>query len=342
MNERAEALDSPSNLEFPGKVFLFGEYGVLCGLPAFLFPVRPAFQWTRDVPRNFEGTVKTPSEFALQSPAGKLWNELPLEAQKVLEGYSFLDPYSGQGGLGGSTAEFAGLASLSALFWSSAAFSKISRLNQSQEVWSLYRRLTHEAGTVAPSGADLVLQYLDRIIRFQSSPTPSADSFECSVIDSTTEDFLRVSTRLLLFSAAHQSGRKVATHEHLPKLKSLMESGELRRALQAPIDHAWLALDRKDRNAFGASLSAFAIALQKLGLEFSLTRRELDALQRIPGVLGAKGTGAMQADALVCLVERERGTEILEHCLEWAQQHDLRCLLTDWPVASQKRETDEP
>ncbi|MFL5814396.1 MAG: hypothetical protein ACJ763_12525 [Bdellovibrionia bacterium] len=284
----------------PGKVFLLGEYAVLMGLPCVAVALGPRFQ-ARYVSGGSLGEIHP------ESPAGKLlaWSEKtvsPEVRQKALKDLTFEDPLKGAGGFGASTAQFAlvyqALGSHAGweLSWSAA--------------WKLYRELTRkETELKSPSGADLVSQWRGGVTWFNPSALVADDLFTCA-------DF----SGLMIFSATGQAGRKVATHTHLDSLNAK----DWQRTLE-PITQAGVRAIRAGQlSGLGQAMSDYAQALHGLGLEIPSTTADRHALVSLPGVLGVKGAGAMQADAVLVLVDPAAGAEAREQIQKVAESRGLR------------------
>jgi mevalonate kinase len=284
----------------PGKVFLLGEYAVLMGLPCVAVALGPRFQ-ARYVPGGSLGEIHP------ESPAGKLlaWSEKtvsPDVRQKSLKDLTFEDPLKGAGGFGASTAQFAlvyqalGANAGWDLSWSAA--------------WKLYRELTRkETELKSPSGADLVSQWRGGVTWFNPSALVVDDLLGCA-------DF----SGLMIFSATGQAGRKVATHTHLDSLNAK----DWQRTLE-PITQAGVRAIRAGQlQGLGQAMSDYAQALNGLGLEILSTTADRQALAALPGVLGVKGAGAMQADAVLVLVDPAAGAEARDQVQKVAESRGLR------------------
>jgi mevalonate kinase len=243
-----------------GKVFLLGEYAALSGLPSLVAAVGPRFGL------RVGGT----SAFASESPVGRL---LAWAGEPALS-FSFEDPHDGAGGFGASTAEFA-LAYL--------ALAETRGWDDSRRrwdaCWSLYRELTG----MRPSGADLVAQWRGGVTLFDGRERRASDLFPLFDWSGT-----------LVFSAAHQPGRKLATHEHLATLPSFDPA-----SLEPLVAAGVRAVGEGAVESFGRALTAYAEALSSEGLETPAARADRLALSGLPGVLGCKGAGAGLNDAIV-------------------------------------------
>jgi mevalonate kinase len=273
----------------PGKVFLLGEYAVLMGLPCVAVALGPRFQ-ARYVSGGSLGEIHP------ESPAGKLlaWSEKTLSPevrQKALKDLTFEDPLQGAGGFGASTAQFA----LVYQALGTHAGWDLSSTSAWSAAWKLYRELTRkETELKSPSGADLVSQWRGGVTWFNPSALVADDLFNCA-------DF----SGLMIFSATGQAGRKVATHTHLDSLNAK----DWQRSLE-PITQAGVRAIRAGQlSGLGQAMNDYAQALNGLGLEISPTTADRQALAALPGVLGVKGAGAMQADAILVLVDPAAGAE---------------------------------
>ncbi len=281
------------SLTIPGKVFLIGEYAVLAGLPAWITAVAPRFSYA---PENGKGIPLSP-----ESPAGKLIGSLaPNIPAGKWEG-NFIDPWRGLGGFGRSTAEFACVA-------------YAAGMRDPIDVWNKYRDLTAgDAASFPPSGADLVAQWSGGTIEWDP---------EAKRITDLTAAVSRLP--LLVFSATHLENRKTLTHVHLETLSVARDResfvAELRKVLSPSLQRAGAGL--REGNAFeiGKAFSDFASALSSLGLEAGIVKPEREALTRIPGVLGAKGCGALGTDAMLVMVDSLENHRRVDAIIEYAER----------------------
>jgi mevalonate kinase len=256
----------------PGKVFLLGEYAVLAGAPALVAALPPRFRLSVS---PFEGSIET--SFHPEGPAGR-W----CRAHHVSHSWHFEDPARGAGGFGASTAQFLlAAATVGAQDW--------------RDLWTVYRSLNHSLAGVPPSGADLVAQMLGGVVEFQPASNPEAHQRGSS---------LRT-IAVAVIQASLQLGRKTATHSHLLEITPSMLD-QLRSELQPLLDRALPAFVRGDAVSFGASLGLYADMLSKFDLEIAQARSDRDAISAFPGILGAKGTGALQSDALIAVYDPAR------------------------------------
>jgi mevalonate kinase len=262
----------------PGKTFILGEYAILGGLPAIVAAVSPRF--------SLQPGPGVPAPFHPESPAGKL-----LSGTRSSHDFPFVfhDPLGGAGGFGASTAQFA-------LSYYAVAHAEGWSLAW-QDVWKKYRELA------TGSGADLMTQWLGGIVRCQVSPlgVPSVEALpEFAPRFGQSKGFHW--SDLMVFSASHQTGRKTATHHHLDGLKGDQFTRVLEK-LRAPLDAGFAAIQNGDGVQLGQALGDYADVLKEAGLEIEPTFRDRQALSKIPGVLGVKGTGANQSDAIIVLAD---------------------------------------
>lgn len=288
----------------PGKVFLLGEYAVLMGLPCVAVALEPRFQ-ARTVSGGSLGEIHP------ESPAGKLltWSEKTVSAdvrKKALEGLVFEDPLKGAGGFGASTAQFA----LVYQAIGAQAGWDLSGTSAWIAAWKLYRELTRkETELKSPSGADLVAQWRGGVTWFHPAALVAEDLYQCA-------DF----SGLMIFSATGQAGRKVATHTHLDSLNAK----DWHRSLEPVTKAGVQAIRSRDLQGLGRAMNDYANALNGLGLEIPSTTDDRQALAALPGVLGVKGAGAMQADAVLVLVDPAAGAEARDQVRELAVSRGLK------------------
>lgn len=302
----------------PGKVFILGEYAVLAGLPAIVAAIAPRFQVR--VKRDEKTIGESSTAFHADSPVGRLieW-AAGRDPRSKMFSFDFEDPYL-TGGFGASTAQFA------TVYW---AFALALGWDRSwHKVWELYRELTQSAKGLPPSGADLVAQWQGGIALVDAPHSECLDLWPAFDWSS-----------LLVFSASAQPGRKVATHRHLEELAKrgfpTQDSGqnsnlisELEQSLRNGIDALMKAREGQVRGVgplLGQALNDYADVLQRAGFEASCTTEDRQALGRLPGVLGVKGTGALQSDGLIVLMDsgKGRGTPERQKVIETAVARNL-------------------
>jgi mevalonate kinase len=311
----------------PGKVFILGEYAVLAGLPALVAAVAPRFRFFQgqspSSPKNsldggprFNPSLKK-AQISPRSPAGKLMNWAADQGWPSLE-LEFDDPYLGSGGFGGSTAEFITVYHCYSE-WLSASSKDWAHWSSP---WELYRKLTQDE-PLPPSGADLVTQWEGGIVWID----PQARI--CRQLGRSLDG-----SHFLVFSATQQLGRKVPTHVHLSSLRDLgfaERSGGNQEMLDRfqrilfQVDSFFKKQDwqRQDWMAFGQAMNGWAEVLSSFGLEAPATRGDREALSQLPGVIGVKGAGAMQSDAVLVLVDPQIDEEQRKQIIQKAESRRL-------------------
>lgn len=302
--------EAPASLSAPAKVFLLGEYAVLGGAPALVAALGPRFELCV---RRAESQASAPAPFHPESPAGRLFSKYASRLDPALH-LEFLDPFAGAGGFGASTAQFALLAFL---LHRLMGFFAVGSMGDEEiwEIWRTYRELSSGASRAPlPSGADLIAQCRGGL---------TLVDIEARTARSLSIEF--AGSGLLVFSAAHQAGRKVATHEHLARLRERgfpeRDSG-LISELRAAVLDCVAALEARDFNFFARCLNEYSRLLRREGLEAQRTTEDLESLRSLPGVLGAKGAGALQSDAIVvCVSEPETRSDAV---IALAERRGLR------------------
>ncbi len=284
-----------------GKTFILGEYAVLSGLPAIVAATPPRFTLS---------TGSQGDEFHPLSPIGRLITWASQKKFSPLH-FQFHDPLSGAGGFGASTAQFA---------MALRAYSQNQSLAElgtapltAIDAWKIYRELMKNEKPI-PSGADLVAQWQGGVICFKPERV-SIDLWNSFPWN-----------QFLIFSATQQKDRKVATHHHLPKLTEtslLQVGGELYTELKDLIDLGLKSIQNRDPIRLGQVLNSYAEALCQVNLEIPATTADRAALQALPGVLGVKGAGALQADAILILIDPSADRETL---IQKAQGRGLHLL----------------
>jgi mevalonate kinase len=270
--------------DIPGKVFVLGEYAVLSGLPALAVGVAPRFSG------SLCETEAEGCDYHLESPVGRLlrW---AMERHGVSYSFHFDDPYQ-SGGFGASTAQFA--------IAYAAGAERLGLSRDWRSVWRFYRDLTVSDG-IAPSGADLVAQLRGGVTLFDPTSLTSADlwaRFDWS--------------RLLIFAPDAQPDRKVATHAHLKALSGGREAewrARLFSRLERPLMRGLFAIARRDVRSLGQAMNDYADVLADSCLEMQRTLEDRRALAELPGVYGAKGSGALQADVVLALIAPDADAE---------------------------------
>lgn len=265
-----------SALSFPSKTFLVGEYAALEGADALLLGHPPLFR-----AELIPGVARSP--FHPESPAGLWLKEFPYS------GYiEFHDAHHGLGGFGGSGAEF-----LTA--WSASRPRPQTEKERHDFAWTAWRDSRRFPG----SGADILTQAYGVGLEERFALRIDFGAEELEPIELFTGG-----GQLSLF----HTGRKLSTHEHLhaPKLP-LLRMAEITAG-------AAEALRGGNFSWFAREIASYGECLKELGLLATHSAAALDKLRGKPGVLAAKGCGAMGADVL--LVAHEPGIDFSAWCKE--------------------------
>ncbi len=299
------------NAKLAGKVFLLGEYAVVAGNSALVAATQPCFALTQGKSRSAADV------FHPNSPVGRLrqWSADRLASQGLdlaqfgmdWPQLSWVDAYAPDqnvGGLGRSTAEFG------TYFLALAARIPQLKLDPTWKgAYILYREL-HGKDVIPPSGADLVTQMIGGVVEFTPERFWRGDMDGAlkqislpTHIDSSTNQKNPLFP-VLLFTVEQQGGRKVATHQHLP---SLSAQGFFKSPLISNLvritQRGAAAIPAGDWNTLGECFVQYGDQLESAGLELETTTEDRRGFCKIPGVLGAKGMGALQADGLLVVVD---------------------------------------
>ncbi|WP_413294256.1 hypothetical protein ACLSU7_03965 [Bdellovibrio sp. HCB185ZH] len=277
----------------PGKTFLVGEYLALHGGPTLSALTKPCFELIAQK-ANYSGKsgeqAGSLGSIHPESPAGKFildhsdyFNKFDLQ---------FSDPYQGMGGFGASTAQFLGAYAL----WMYQESHQIGMEApfDFKHLLSVYQKYAWSGQGTPPSGADLIAQMKGSMCFFEKRKGL------VSVAGWPFED--------LEFYLIH-TGNKVATHEHLKSLKEF-DSSVLEKAAYQVQD----AFATANSAELLAGVKAYAQALQSLGFTCEPTLKLLEGIRAVPGVLAAKGCGALGADVLFVLTQKNKSAALEQYC----------------------------
>lgn len=285
-----------------GKVFLLGEYTVLNSGSGLLAAVAPRFSLS-----THQGEVSVENKFTIGSPAQRLCQNLRASGRLKDEIFvEFDDPHRGEGGFGASTAQY--ILTAAALDLNMAISS----------LWARYRKNTTSSQGTIPSGADLVCQMLGGFVFFDGSDPSQSTSLNARISGD----------HILVFSATGQEGRKTPTHIHLEDLmtKGFPEQySDMLRELDQGVELGRKAIEGGDLPGFGKALENYGDILAKNALEVEATREDRQAIRSLSGVLGVKGSGALQSDAVIVLVENPDSDDT-ERVVQLAKERGLKCV----------------
>jgi mevalonate kinase len=264
-------------LSVPGKSFLAGEYLALKGGPSLVFTSKPRFELIARLAKSGRGQVEG---IHPESPAG----QLICDHRDFFSEYDlrFLDPHQGRGGWGASTAQVL-MAFVLNEWRSSCELETLKSLSISRLLESYWKYAWNGQGH-RPSGADLVAQYKGSLCLFEKR-TGLLGIYGWTFSDI---DFALIPT-----------GKKLPTHEHLKTLGEFKEE-----SLETAMKAIQRALQNRDSQEFVAGIQANAASLAELGFVAPHTQLLCQELLQKPGVLAAKGCGALGADVVLVIYEK--------------------------------------
>lgn len=275
----------------PGKTFLIGEYAVLSGCKALLMATRPYFSFVKVSEGN--GT----NQLHPKSPAARL-----LESLSQKSSLHFQEAYGGRGGFGASTAQYLGLA---AHHKAEDFQTLLQRPQDLKKFVEEYRQRAWSGQGAQPSGADLIAQ-ISGGLTWTDMSNFGVESFSWPWEEA---DLFLIPT-----------GHKVATHEHLQNFEARDFSNL--RALTEDSYQAWKQLNFLK---WVETIRDYSTELQKLSLVAPLSEEFQRKIIGLPGVLAVKGCGALGADVVFALVEKQARNEFLSQ-LKWPVVYDQSSL----------------
>lgn len=319
--------------QIPAKTFALGEYVALKGGPAILLLTSPSFVMRVTDPPNrdpspnpnrdregAENLLPPGSEnLDLQgihpnSPAGRFWR-----AQGFKHGLCFEDPYEGRGGFGASSAQFVGAyrayCELRGLSFDRETL--LSTYQQFATVGSGYDVLAQSVDVFGNSTTE-VHCFVDTVLESSCTPmytpvlrsvssrtVPSVASFQRRLVHTNCVYIHRAANifepfewpfKSLQLSLIH-TGHKCRTHEHLAELQSDQNLSKLTHYVQ----QAKNACDHQDEQQFVDLINAYHAELFAQGLMSLHSDEKVREFRQQPGVLAAKGCGAMGSDVILLL-----------------------------------------
>jgi mevalonate kinase len=197
----------------------------------------------------------------------------------------FKDPHSGKGGFGASSSEW--LFSLS-----NSDLSEVPTPEKAKGFIASYREKFWDGTGVAPSGIDIVSQWVGR----------------AALVDLNNDRLMPMdwpfeSISFLIF----RTGVKIPTYKHLMELEP-----EKLLPLKELSEKVCQAFEAKDWDSFLSKMKNFDQMLEKLNLVCDTTRELKRQISQIPGIEFVKGCGAMGADTVLILIQKSEKARILE------------------------------
>ena len=261
----------------PAKTFLIGEYVATVGGPAIVLATNPTFSL------HIDETVTGLKNIHPDSPAGVWYAKQAIKP----DGLVFRDPYQGIGGLGASSAQFV-LVYKAVKEFQQQAYNYKSLLSD-------YFRCAWSGEGIRPSGYDVLCQnaqqtlFIDKQGDFQSVLHWPFASYKALLI---------------------HTGNKLATHLHLQT--QIQPCVEQLKLLAMAAKQAWQDCDFK---ALCNSVNGYHQTLQSHQLVAVPTVDLIEYFGKQPGVLAAKGCGALGADVLMLLID-ETAAESIKNNIE--------------------------
>lgn len=263
-------------LSAPSKTFLVGEYIALHGAPTLILNTLPRFQLT-----VIPGTSSL-ADWARYPGVQRLLSQHP----SILNRYqfSFADPHLEQGGLGASSAAFA-------LIYAALQWLQTGQLDLHWQTWLAAYQACHATKTgYSPSGADFIGQLHGQMTYFHHQQQHL-----------TTLDWPFPDLQFCIL----RTGVKIPTDQHL------------QRPLQFPLDElktiaeqAYQGVRRAEKTRLISAINAYSACLSRCQLVHPNTQDLLAEVAAIPGVKAAKGCGALGADTLLILFEKNQEQEL--------------------------------
>jgi len=284
----------------PSKTFLLGEYLALAGGPSLIINTQPLFECSVLAKRNSQN-----HGIEASSPAGKY---LALN-NSFFANYSldFKDPHQGKGGFGCSSAQFAMLTIFKEWVTKNNGCSPCSPLSIKDlinipSILAIYRQVAWDGNGLPPSGADVIGQLFGGITYFDPA-TNSTEIYNWPFIDI---DCFIIKTNT-----------KLPTHEHLRTLKPF-SSARLKKIL----DNAQQAFETTDTTKLIDCINDYYDELITLGFVAQQTQYLLASLRDYNECLAAKGCGALGADVILVITEKNNTNWLTE----WLQTHNLKLI----------------
>ncbi|MCX7337933.1 MAG: hypothetical protein NTX76_01440 [Alphaproteobacteria bacterium] len=255
----------------PSKTFCIGEYSALLGGDSLVLTTGPRF-----VIQVKKQSNPTDIPFHPKSPAGKFCAHHPEFFEQ--DRFYWNDPHGTKGGFGSSTAEF-----IAAYLWKHKRSLPILDMHQ---VLGDYKKYAWDGRGISPSGADFVAQIQGGLVASHESMTQS-HAWPFQDID------------FIILKTPH----KVPTHDHLADDSLAKRVATAYPDLASVAANALAAVHNGDAAEFVRSFTEYSHLLMKQDLSLLDVYDLAQEIRQHPGVVAAKGCGAMGADTMMILVE---------------------------------------
>ncbi len=277
------------HLTVPSKTFLLGEYVALKGGPSLVLSTEPRFELIAT--KQWQENLNCP-HIHPESPAGKLIKQYT----KFFQNYhlQFVDPYESLGGFGASSAQFVSLYALK-------NYAEGSEINDF-EMLKEYKQLAWNGKGMPPSGADIIAQLHGGICFFHLSEK-RRQAFKWPFED-------------LGYCLIH-TGHKLATHQHLGEMTDIHVSD-----LEQIVQQALASIKQTDSQGFIDAINHYASRLQQRGLIAKQTEEKLKQLSHCSDITAAKGCGALGADVILTVFDKQKQKKVLE----WLKKHQFHVI----------------
>lgn len=273
------------HIEAPSKTFIVGEYVAVTGGPTLVLNTPPFFQLEAYTRFNRSTDMPIFSGIEKVTPAGKYLKKHLFDFQGVE--IKFQDPYKLGGGFGASSAQYGFLVCLREWLNNPTKPNPIHINQLIEEYQDICGR--HHPGPPR-SGVDIVAQLAGHITYYHKNQQelatynwPFADIVYCLI----------------------RTGEKVATHEHLRESPKFEE-----KPLEPIVMQTLKHLQNQEGQKFSDTVTQYGRALADQGLVHENTVTLLNSLLERPGVMGAKGCGALGADVILALVQKDHLSEL--------------------------------
>lgn len=291
----------------PSKTFLMGEYGALKNGPALLVNTAPRFRM--EFSQNHENENSVMPLWDERDPLYKYY----VENEDALSDFAqdYMDPYEGKGGFGSSSAQWIFFYSFLNQFQKPLKylFDKTQNVSQvieklSAEDFDFFMKMilkyrTYSEAKFPPSGYDLVSQMIGGITYINASK---------KALKKLEWSFKNLGFALI------KNTEKVETHFHLKYIEDIDE-----KSITKAVEKGLLALETKNPEKFIESVKDNYKALMDQNFVGEQALAKIEKLQKAPGVLAAKGCGALGNDVFFAVINKKEEDQFKQWVLSEKQ-----------------------